>query len=177
MARVLARNTFAQSVCCLPNTVWTGDEIDLLVVTPALRVIDVEIKISRADLRADAKKAKWWQYAPWSWDAPGERDPPEKRRWPRGVWKHYYALPEAIWHESLIDAIPTDSGVLLVNAEHHKHGWVTSKRRARANPDFVVLTAEQLVGIARLCTLRMWDALWRQGGKPAERQLHDIRPA
>lgn len=61
VARILARNTFKNALCVLPNSTWTGDEIDLLVVPPCLRVVDVEIKISRADLKADAKKGRWWR--------------------------------------------------------------------------------------------------------------------
>ena len=40
----------------VPNCYWTGDECDLLVVRNDLRLVDVEVKISRSDLKADAGK-------------------------------------------------------------------------------------------------------------------------
>lgn len=61
IARALVRQTFNRKyLVVVPNCNWTGHECDLLVVTENLRIIDVEIKISRADLKADAKKEKWW---------------------------------------------------------------------------------------------------------------------
>ncbi|EQD46835.1 hypothetical protein B2A_08707, partial [mine drainage metagenome] len=65
IAAALARQIFIDdSVVVVPNCNWTGHECDLLIVTRRLRVIDVEIKISRADLRVDACKDKWYH----NWD-------------------------------------------------------------------------------------------------------------
>ena len=86
------------------NCNWTGNECDVLGVTTDLRIIDVEVKISRADLKADARKDKWWRSLTWdeatakgydtsNWNPWAHREP---RDWPRKVWKHYYALPAAI---------------------------------------------------------------------------------
>ena len=59
IARTLARQTFEKkNLVIVPNCNWTGNECDLLVVTPDLRIIDVEVKISRSDLKADTKKNK-----------------------------------------------------------------------------------------------------------------------
>jgi hypothetical protein len=61
IARAIALQTFKRRyLMAVPNCNWTGHECDLLVVTDNLRIIDVEVKISRADLKADAKKEKWW---------------------------------------------------------------------------------------------------------------------
>ena len=51
---LVVRQLFQRRVLAVPNCCWTGSECDLLVIAPCLRIIDVEIKISRADLRADA---------------------------------------------------------------------------------------------------------------------------
>ena len=57
IAATLARQIFHRKhLVVVPNCSWPGSECDLLVVTPSLRIIDVEIKISRADLLADTKK-------------------------------------------------------------------------------------------------------------------------
>jgi hypothetical protein len=167
IGRVLARNTFASDLCVLPNCTWTGDEIDLLVVTMARRIIDVEIKISRADLKADKNKGKWW-HQDWS-GPPGSGRPPKiPRPWPTKVWKHYYAMPEEIWTEALLEHIQPVSGVLLVYGKKFGSEHVRCVKRAKPCKDVAVLTDQQVVRIARLASLRMWDAY-----KAAERRVLD----
>jgi hypothetical protein len=57
IARAIALQTLARKcVVLVDNCNWTGHECDVLGVTTDLRIIDVEVKISRADLKADAKK-------------------------------------------------------------------------------------------------------------------------
>ena len=61
IARELAVGLFARRLVVVDNCIWTGHECDLLCVTTDLRIVDVEIKISRSDLKADAKKDKWFR--------------------------------------------------------------------------------------------------------------------
>lgn len=90
IATAVARDVLAKKCLVLvDNCQWTGHECDVLAVTQDLRIIDVEIKISRADLKIDARKDKWWHYQPWGRPR-SERQP---RLWPHRVWKHYYAMP------------------------------------------------------------------------------------
>jgi len=162
IAAALARATFEGHLCCLPNCTWTGDEIDLLVVSRCLRIIDVEVKISRADLKADLAKGKWWhnqEYLPWR--AHGPPAPIRRMEWPRRVWKHYYAMPAAIWKDELLDAIPAVSGVLLLTRVEQKP-WppatrVECRRRSKPNKDAARLQAEHVMQLARLTSLRLWD--------------------
>lgn len=163
VAGVLARNSFDNALCVLPNAGWSGcdiGEIDMLVVAPCLRVIDVEIKISRSDLKADAKKRKWW-YQP-NLTLPGPRDG-EALEWPGGAWKHYYAMPADIWKPELLTALPSPaSGVLLVHDLHdigrYRWGRVSCARRAKPNPNAKPVEIRELRKLARLTSLRMWDA-------------------
>jgi hypothetical protein len=159
IARVLARRTFESHLCSLPNCTWTGDEIDLLVVTRCLRIIDVEIKISRGDLKADKDKAKWW-HQPWGdWVAGKWVSPPRVAKpWPRKVWKHYYAMPEEMWRQDLLDHIQPVSGVLLVCGQRIGFESVRCVKRAKPCRDANYLTAAEVVQVARLASLRMWDA-------------------
>jgi hypothetical protein len=122
-----------------------------------MRVIDIEIKISRSDLKADASKDKWWRRIGWH-----SHGPDQPRQWPQKVWKHYYALPAEIWKPDLLDCLPSkNSGVLLL-----KHGRgtrepaviVRCERRATPNKNADKLTAEQALDVARLANLRMWEA-------------------
>lgn len=166
IAAAIARQTL-QSRCLLlvDRCNWTGHECDVLGVTTCLRIIDVEVKISRADLRADAKKDKWWvrQFGRWSAETQSYVKPPDVLRpWPPRGWKHYYALPADIWNDDLLAALPSKaSGVLLLHGKKDGRVVVTCKRRSTPDRNASRLTAEQVVDIARLANLRMWDAYKR----------------
>jgi len=164
IARAIALQTLARKcIVLVDNCNWTGHECDVLGVTTDLRIIDVEVKISRADLKADAKKDKWWTRLTYAeaqargvdmWSRGDARVHPPK------VWKHYYALPFEIWKPELLDCLPsTASGVLLLREQR---GITTLavhvERRATPNKDATVLTPAQAIDIARLANLRMWEA-------------------
>lgn len=143
------------------NCSWPGSECDVLAVTTDLRIIDVEVKISRADLKADAHKSKWWHtYWPWSKEDQ-HRCMPAPMQWPSRVWKHYYAMPEEIWKDELLEAMPSPaSGVILLREQQHGPSIAVARvaRRAKPDKDAYRLKPEQVMDIARLANLRMWDA-------------------
>lgn len=173
IARALALQTFnRRSLVVVPNCNWTGYECDLLVVTPDLRIIDVEIKISRADLKADAAKYKWWEskflgygeevttekfgYATRHRPALYEKI---KRDWPPKVWKHYYAMPADIWKPELLDTINATSGVILLKKQEGGAPIIASvEKQAKPNRDAAKISAAAAVDIARLASLRMWES-------------------
>jgi hypothetical protein len=162
IARVLAVGFFARRyLVMVPNCNWTGNECDLLALDEKLRVIDVEVKISRADLKADAHKDKWFHYWDWKIDGPyrpGEGRQQRSREWPQKVWKHYYCMPKDIWSDDLFDVLPsTRSGVLLITYENNGQLRIALKRRAQANKDAKPVSPESAVNIARLASLRMWE--------------------
>jgi len=144
-----------RSILVVPRCGWCGSECDLLVVTRALKIIDVEIKISRSDLKADAKKEKWWRGRPWSRRGPGPR------RWPDKVWKHYYAVDASIWHPDLLASISDASGVILVKPDARFRGGLQIEPIRRAIPcrEAQPITPADAIDIARLASLRMWSAL------------------
>lgn len=130
----------------IDNSYWTGYEADLLGVTMDRRLIDVEVKISRADLRADAVKDKWWKRDITGYEA--EHDVTgavrvrravysrEARPWPPKIWKHYYALPASIWKPELAAALASaNSGVLLFRRSQYGHVHIHCERRARPRSD------------------------------------------
>jgi hypothetical protein len=174
IARAIALQTLARKcVVLVDNCAWTGHECDVLAVTTDLRIIDVEVKISRADLKADAKKDKWWRQFVSGHETVETRHGSYQRalydketmQHPPKVWKHYYALPAAIWKPELLEFLPSPaSGVLLLSQQK---GSTTSvvvsvERRATPNRDAKRLTPEQALDIARLANLRMWEAYHRQ---------------
>lgn len=187
IARAIALQTLARKcVVLVDRCSWTGHECDVLGVTTDLRIIDVEVKISRADLKADAKKEKWWHR---TFAGYGERreiyneagrliriEQPQlydskPLEHPRKVWKHYYALPKEIWKPELLEFLPSPaSGVILFYEQRNRVTplAVTVERRAMPNKEADRLTPAQVMDIARLQNLRMWEAYQRRdAGKEA----------
>jgi hypothetical protein len=160
IAGCLARNTFKDALVVVDRCSHVGHEADLLVVSRhGCRFIDVEVKISRADLKADRRKDKWFDF-PLRWNYREPRPDPVARDWPRRVWKHYYAMPAAIWKPELLEFCGAVSGVLLVHpGERSPRNWrVTCVRRAKPSKTDQCATPAECIDIARLASLRMWDA-------------------
>jgi len=151
---LVVRELFQRRVLAVPNCSWTGYECDLLVVEPGLRLIDVEIKISRSDLLADPRKDKWWRSAGGLWHG-SARQP---RDWPPQVWKHYYVMPAAVWEDGCC-MLPAKSGIVLIHEHRDGRPYLKVLRRCRVNPDAKPIDHVQAINIARLAGLRMWDAL------------------
>lgn len=160
IARAIALQTLAKKCVVLVDRCnWTGHECDVLGVTTDLRLIDVEVKISRADFKADAKKDKWWHRTGGWWR--GEQPDPTRRPWPPKVWKHYVAMPAELWREALFEFMPSPaSGLLLLREQRNSTTQVAvhCERRAMPNKDADRITPAQAIDIARLANLRMWEA-------------------
>lgn len=150
-----------QCLLMVDNCGWTGHECDILAVTKDRRIIDIEVKISRQDFRADAKKDKWWHRRFVGWRDNKMNTEASPREWPQKVWKHYYALPADIWREDLLAQMPSQaSGVILLDAGKPPHPEILANvvKRAKPNPRAHVVTESECLGIARLANLRMWEA-------------------
>lgn len=160
IASAMVRQVFnAKALLMVPECYWTGHECDVLVVMPDLRLVDVEIKTSRADFRRDAAKDKWYHSYDWTTVGPYNRANRQRREWPRRVWKHYFAMPEAIWTDDLAEQLPSQaSGVILLRERDDRLTW-RCQRRAKPDREAERIKPEQAMDIARLAGLRMWDAL------------------
>lgn len=157
IARSIAFQVFNHKhlIVC-PNTYWPGNETDLLLVRTDLRLMDIEIKISRSDLKADAKKDKWFDCVPMTrlFNAEAIRTP---RTHPRRIWKHYYCLPESIWNDDLLSEIQPASGIIIMR-DHRDHPGCYLKRQAKPAKDAERITTEELSDIARVQSRRMWES-------------------
>lgn len=141
-------------IVLIENTSWTGHEADVLGVTMDMRLIDVEVKISRSDLKADYHKEKWWTRL---W--PMMDGPPQLHGWPPRVWKHYYALPQEIWKPELEHSLPSPkSGILLMVRGIDGRISIHCTRRATPDRDCSRLTAADALDVARLANHRMMEA-------------------
>lgn len=155
IGRAIFWNVFnGRHVVVVPDCQWTGAECDMLVVRNDLRLVDIEIKISRGDLKADAHKDKWFDM-PNTWQS-GSR-PKTPRSHPAKIWKHYYCLPSEIWDDSLLASIQPASGILLIRSRD-TYPIVTIKRQAKPNREAKAIDAEDVCDIARLSQVRMWKA-------------------
>lgn len=162
IGRALYAHVFARRcLICIPNCSYPGSECDLLVVRKDLRMVDVEIKISRSDLKADRLKNKWfkeWDFAAHGWrrPRPEEREPIAH---PKNIWKHYYALPRDIWHEDLYADIQPTSGVIVIDDGFQKP-HLEIIRHAKPNKSAEQIVKDDLISLAANQNARMWDAYW-----------------
>lgn len=146
-----------QHLVIVPNAKWTGHECDLICVTKGLNIIDFEIKISRSDFYADAKKQKWWDEA-----YPSRTRTP--REHPIKVWKHYYVMPAEIFTPEMLEKLPSQScGVLLLEFDSKNRLQVRCKRKAKPNKHSTAISHSQVIDIARLATLRLWSMIESRG--------------
>lgn len=165
IATLVAREILRRRcVVLVDNCAWTGHECDVLAVTHDFRIIDVEIKMTRADLKADAAKDKWWHrlYVP-----VGQPRNDQRRDWPPRIWKHYFAVPADMWDAHLLTFLPSPaSGVITVANGSRGIAFAEVVRRAKPNPNAKRLDHAQVLDIARLANLRMWDAYAALERKP-----------
>ncbi len=134
----------------VPNVHWGKfmHECDLLIVSKAGYCTEVEIKTSRADLRADAKK----------WHGHNGDGQSGKR-----VIKYlYFAVPEAL-KDAALELAPERAGIITVRDKDNVPGVYpyhprcqrvrepTVRRHATKMPD------SERYKVARLGALRIWD--------------------
>lgn len=126
----------------VPNGSWGMNihECDLLVVSKAGYLTEIEIKVSRADLKADAKK--WHGH--------------ESSR----IKRLFFALPDYLEH--CIDMVPERAGIILVRPKANVPGvypyYPRCKkiRPAKRNKVATKISDADRYKIARLGTLRIW---------------------
>ena len=127
----------------VPNVYWglSGmHECDLLVVSKAGYLTEIEIKITRADLRADKKK--WHNH--------------ESRR----IKRLFFALPHYLEH--CLHMVPERAGIILVTPAAKTGLWENHPRcleirKAQRNKAAGKITDSDRYKIARLGALRIWN--------------------
>jgi hypothetical protein len=121
----------------VPGVHWGLDmhECDLLVVTKSGYCTEVEIKISRADLRADAKKRH------------GHRS--------QRIKYLYFAMPEFL--EQAQHFVPARAGIILVRpADNLREPRCRVLRRPTCQKNSRKMTDSERYKVARLGALRIW---------------------
>lgn len=124
----------------VPNISWGFDgihECDLFVLKKSGLVVEVEIKISKADFMKDFQKA--------------HNHIDLKNR----IAYFYYAMPENIY-EKVKDMIPKNAGVFTCG-KYDNRVYITCEKSAKRIKNSRKLTVEEQFKIARLGTLRIWN--------------------
>lgn len=118
----------------IPNVFWGLDlqhECDLFILTKTGWAYEVEIKVSKYDLRNDAKKRH------------GHKS--------KLLRKLYFAIPEKL--EPEIDNIPEHAGVLVVGVG----GRVKKAREAEQNKLAIKIPNDKALKLGRLAAMRIWN--------------------
>ena len=119
----------------VPNLSWSllPWECDLALITKSDYLYEIEIKISKADLKRDLKKRKWLLYD-------------------RGkVKRTWFAYPEVMSDNS--ELVPEIAGILIVD----KHGFVKQTKPPHDNPMAKKLNPHDKNTIMRLLNFRLWN--------------------
>jgi hypothetical protein len=122
----------------IPNLSWGmfNYELDLCVLNcKSLYAQEVEIKISKADLKRDKEKWKW-QYPGYNYDLI------------RQIW---FAMPLKL--KDCIELVPEKAGIIFLDCKGYPH----MERRPKINPVAKRWTLEQAFNLGRLGTMRMWN--------------------
>lgn len=123
----------------VPNVHWGMNmhECDLLVVSRAGYCTEVEIKVTRADLRADAKKKHGHEC--------------------RRIKYLYFALPDYL--ENCIHFVPERAGIILVRPrrENDYNPRCRRLRSPQCRKHAPKMTDLERYKVARLGALRIWD--------------------
>ena len=144
---------YGKQFVCVPNvTTFSAWEADLLVASKAGYLTEVEVKISKADWRADKGKTSKFNRL----GQPGGR-----------TKFFYYAAPAELARQWEEIGIPAWAGVIAVEArkaESRAQGYdhfSTVIRPACPRPEHRKLTDKEMANLARLGALRIWDLMTR----------------
>lgn len=128
----------------VPNISWGAGlhECDMLIVNENNYATEVEIKVSRADLKKDFTK---------SHNHIHER-----------IKNLYYAVPEKLL-ELALELVPSTAGIIVCKKElplrHNPTCFITRAsfhRRAKPNHHHRAMTEKEKLNIARLGCMRIW---------------------
>lgn len=126
----------------VPNVSWGWGfhihEADLIVLRQSGWATEIEIKVTRGDVKADLRKRCARVYGPWADDK---------------VAFKWFAVPDGLGADALI---PKDYGIMKVRMVKEE-AVVTTTRAPRKNPRARRVTPEERSKLAELAAMRIWD--------------------
>lgn len=123
----------------VPNVSWGLGihECDMLIVTKNGYANEVEIKLSRYDLKRDLDKYH------------SHRN--------RLIRRLFFAIPLSL--QEFQDLIPERAGIIIVNEDRNLpyQSWCKITRPAQINKNALPLSMEQQIHLGRLASMRIWS--------------------
>ena len=110
-------------------------EADLMVLTPTDFLYEVEIKVTKSDMKADLKKHKAHSSI--------------------YVKRLYYAFPENLLNTAL-EILPEEAGLFVAHTQNNGSVYVKLKRKPVDRKDCKPMPVIKQFQLARLGVLRMW---------------------
>lgn len=148
---VVAHFNFRRNVI-VPNVSWgmLPWEADLLILTKAKYLIEIEIKVSLSDLKRDVDKDKWH----------------ERHKTNKLIRQRYFAMPFPLATSDAAKEICAGLGAGIIGFDFNviRRGQPETHRLAEApaNPHALPLTDKLQFKLLRLGVLRYWSRHWRQ---------------
>lgn len=121
----------------VPNVSWGlgfDHELDLMVVKPSGYAYEIEIKISKSDLKADLKK----------------RHEHKSNR----IRRLYFAIPETL--NDCIEFIPKHAGIIVARALKNEFIKIEIIRVPRENKEARKLSDGEILKLCKLASMRVW---------------------
>lgn len=149
-------------------------EADILVVRPSLWGIEIEVKTSLSDFKADFKKAERTTYSGYRYPGKHDQIVNGKPIYVRsgGGYYHptdrachncryfYFAIPEELL-EKVLPLLPPYAGLITVS----ERGWPQIVRKAPINKKAEKYTHQQMAKLYRTAYCKYWDQLIVNYGK------------
>jgi hypothetical protein len=123
----------------VPNVSWGLNffyELDMLVVTQSGYGYEVEIKVSKADLKADQKK----------------KHNHDSNR----IRYLYFAVPEEL-QEDALELIPERAGLFVIRKLKYEGYRAKVVRSPKVNSNARKLTDEEIMKLGHLASMRIWS--------------------
>ena len=117
-------------------------EVDLLILTKANYLYDIEIKISAADLKKEWEKEKF-------------KRPHKKHFYDKMFKRHYFAIPAELYEHRF--EIPEMYGILTIQKDLDGTYSVKERREAIDNKDAPKMSDDVRMKLGYLSYLRMWN--------------------
>lgn len=111
-------------------------EADLMILTPTDFLYEVEIKVSKSDMKADLKKQNAHNSI--------------------YVKRLYFAFPEQLL-ETALEILPEDVGLFVAHTHLNGSVYVVLKRKPKEITNCKTVPIEKQYKLARLGVLRMWN--------------------
>lgn len=144
-----------------PNISWGAGlhECDLLVITKSGYATEIEIKVSKADLKKDLQKSHNHGMAAPKYFVEHLSEHEQKEIFSDKIKYLYFAMPEKICNVETINIIPEKAGIIIVkekpNRDHFMRDRVKIIRKP-INKSEYCFNEKERYNILRLATMRTW---------------------